>query len=221
MREVDKKLQRMVIETIPEKLKFGQLILCRRCGWCCRTCNPFILAPELDNICRYLNIDVDTFGRKYAKNYQDNSDGIILKNPCPFLDDKNNCIIYPIRPLSCALFPFSATLLVIKPCKKGLEMYNILEKWYEDHGKYDNYSDIKFKLAENIMKDFYFRQFPSIEYMDDNKKQMELEDILKNDEIKAHGITIIPSKEDLKKICKYLKKQTNTPKICQMRISNG
>jgi hypothetical protein len=50
---------------------------------------------------------------------------------------------------------------------------------------------------------------------------MELEDILKNDEIKAHGITIIPSKEDLKKICKYLKKQTNTPKICQMRISNG
>lgn len=205
---IDDKLHKIVIDSIPEKLKFNQLIPCRRCGWCCRMCNPVIITPELETICKSQNLDQNCFIKKYAdKDSQDNPYGISIKCPCPFLDNENNCKIYHIRPLSCALFPFSATLLIVKPCQKGREMYEILEKWYENH-EHDTVK-INDKSIGNIMKDFYSRQFPSIGFIDDSDVPMELSDILKNDEIKAHGLTVVPDKKDLKKICKYLKKRQN------------
>lgn len=203
----DEQLHRACIDTIPEKLKLNWFVPCRRCGTCCKMLNAAFLDIELANVCRYLNIDQNTFREKYAtKDTRDNPDGMKMIAPCPLLDNENNCKIYHIRPLSCALYPFSSTLLTIKPCQKGLEMYKILEKWYNDHD--NNAVTINNKSVGNVMKGFYARQYPHIECIDDTDKPLEIEDILKDDSIKAHGITVIPDKESLKKICKYLKKKS-------------
>lgn len=206
MTEIDRQLHKIVIDTIPEKLKLNGLIPCRRCGWCCRNNNAFLLNSELENICRYTNIDKNVFKEKYViKNRRNDPNEIRIMMPCPFLDDTNNCSIYPIRPLSCALYPFAATLLIIKPCQKGLEMYKILEKWYES--RKDSPVKVNDESIGDVMAGFYSRQFPNIDCIDDTEKPMEIEDILKNDEIKSHGLTVIPDKKGLKRLCRYIKKR--------------
>lgn len=206
--EIDKKIFDAIMDALPEKLKFNMLIPCRRCGWCCKTCNAGILTEELGRICDYLKIDQYSFREKYGTGETKyNPDGVKLKIPCPFLDNNNNCSIYKVRPLSCALYPFSTTLLTIKPCEKGLETYRILEKWYIEHddgkAKVDNTSIIE------IMKGFYDRTktFHDVNCIDDIDQKSEIDKILKDNNIESHGIIIIPDKKSLKKIIKFIKKQ--------------
>lgn len=208
MDETDKKIYDTIVDILPEKLQFSKLVPCRRCGWCCKNCNAGILSEELGQICDYLNIDQYTFRKKYGtKDTKDNPNGVKIKIPCPLLDDQNNCTIYPVRPLSCALYPFLTTLLFIKPCEKGLEMYRILEKWYTDHGGSE--VNVNNKSVGKMMKDFYDRNRPNqkVECIDDINDPMEIDDILKNDDIKSHGIIVIPDKKGLKRMCRYLKRE--------------
>lgn len=210
----DEQLYEACVDTLPEKLKFNQLIPCRRCGICCKTCNAGILTDELGCICEYLKIDQHTFREKYGtKDTKDNPNGVKIIIPCPFLDDDNNCIIYSVRPISCAIYPFSTTLLTIKPCEKGLEMYRILEKWYIEHD--DGTVKVNSKSTGEIMKSFYNRNRSrhNVECIDDIDNPMEIDDIIKDDSIKSHGIIMIPDKKGLKKVCKYLKKKS---KMCEI-----
>lgn len=206
---IDEQLYKACIDTIPEKLKLNQLIPCRRCGWCCKNCNAGILTEELGRICKYLNMDQRTFREKYGtKDTKDNPNGVKIIIPCPFLDNDNNCIIYLIRPISCAIYPFSTTLLTIKPCEKGLEMYRILEKWYIEHD--DGTVKVNSKSIGDTMKSFYYRNrnYHNVEYIDDIDNPMEIDDIIKDDSIKSHGIIVIPDKKGLKKICRHLNKRS-------------
>ncbi len=205
---IDQKIYKAILDITPEKLKFNMLVPCRRCGWCCKNCNAGILTEELGKICEYLNMDQHTFREKYGtEDTKYNPNGVKVITPCPFLDNDNNCIIYPIRPISCAIYPFSTTLLTIKPCEKGLEMYRILEKWYIEHD--DGNVKVNSKSIGKTMKSFYdrTRNLHNIEYIDDIDNPMEIDNILKDDSIKSQGIIVIPDKKGLKKICKYLKKQ--------------
>ena len=206
--ESDLKIYKAIMDSIPEKLRFGALVPCRRCGWCCKSCNAGILTEELDAICKHLKMDEKTFREKYGtEDTKDNPNGVKIITPCPFLDSDNNCSIYQIRPLSCAIYPFSTTLITIKPCKKGLEMYRIMEKWYKEHN--NGKVKINDKSLVNNVKDFYDRhsRYGKVEFIDDVDNPMEIDDILKDDKIESHGIIAIPDKEGLRKICKYLKKQ--------------
>lgn len=203
----DMQIHEACVDTIPEKLKLNQLVPCRRCGICCKMLNAAFLDIELENVCRYLNIDQGAFREKYAtKDTRDNPNGVKIITPCPFLGSENDCKVYHIRPLSCALYPFASTLLTIKPCQKGLDIYQILEKWYRDHN--DDNVIINNRSVGNVMKGFYSRQYHHVECIDDTDEPLEIEDILKDDGIKAYGITVIPDKESLKKICKYIKKKS-------------
>jgi Fe-S-cluster containining protein len=218
---IDKKIYEAIMDALPEKLKFNMLVPCRRCGWCCHNCNAGILSEELVGICKHLNIDQHTFREKYGtKDTKDNPNGVKLIIPCPFLDNDNNCAIYHIRPISCAMYPFSTTLLTIKPCEKGLEMYRILEKWYIEHD--DGTVNVNSKTVGKTMKSFYDRNKDhNVKCIDDIDNPMEIDDIIKDDSIKSHGIIVIPDKKGLKRICKYLKKQIPKTDLSKQIISNN
>ncbi len=206
--KTDRLIYETILDTIPEKLKFNMLVPCRRCGWCCKTCSAGVLSEELGYICKYLNIDQNTFREKYGtKDTKDNPNGVKIITPCPFLSNDNNCNIYEVRPLSCAIYPFSSTLLTIKPCEKGLEMYRILEKWYIDHD--DGTVKVDNKSIGKVMKGFYDRNRNNhdVECIDDINDPIEIDDILKDNNIKSHGIIMIPDKKGLKKICRFIKKK--------------
>lgn len=210
MHKTDQLIYKTIVDILPEKLKFNKLVPCRRCGWCCKNCNAGILTEELGQICEYLNIDQHTFREKYGtKDTRDNPNGVKIITPCPLLDAKNNCTIYPVRPVSCALYPFLTTLLTIKPCEKGLEMYRILETWYMNHDGGE--VKINNESIGNVMKGFYDRNRDNkVECIDDIDNPMEIDDIIKDDSIKSHGIIVIPDKKSLKRICRYIKKQKQT-----------
>lgn len=214
--DTDKIFIDSIIDTIPEKLKLNDLFPCKRCGICCKGSNASMLSEELIPICRNLNIDVDKFRKQYATpETQDNIHGIRLNIPCPFFEDNDKrCKIYPIRPMSCRLYPFVSLMIMVKPCKKGLDIYRVIEDWYG----YKNEKNIKnineennkenLKMLGNLINDFYSRIPAKCKYQYDSKilTDMELEEILLNDEIKHHGITIMPQKDELKKLLKFLKK---------------
>lgn len=201
--ENDKIIMDAVLDTIQEKIKFTKLIPCRRCGWCCKNCNAGLMSEEVENICHYLSIDQNEFREKFAtEDTKDNPNGMKIATPCPFLDKDMNCTIYEVRPLSCVLYPFSTTLLTIKPCEKGLEMYKTIEKWYIDHD--DGSVKVNDMSTGIALKDFYNRNKQKVEFIDDANNPMELDEILKDESIKSHGIITIPDKKGLKKLCKYL-----------------
>lgn len=64
-----------------------------------------------------------------------------------------------------------------------------------------------FNTTVNLINDFYSRIPYKIQCEDKILTDIEIDEILKNDDIKSHGITIMPQKDDLKKLLKFLKKK--------------
>lgn len=207
MKDTDKIFVDSIVETIPEKLKLNDLFPCRRCGICCIDSYPSMLSEELDFICKNLNIDHNTFREQYATPYtKNNVHGIRIKPPCPFFEDNEKiCKIYPIRPISCRLYPFVSLVIMIKPCKKGLDIYNAIENWYKY--KNEKIDEGELSTTVNLINDFYSRIPYKVQCEDKILTDIEIDEILKNDDIKSHGITIMPQKDDLKKLLKFLKKK--------------
>lgn len=203
-----------IVNTIPEKLKLNDIFPCRRCGICCKQSNASFLTEELEYICKNLKLDPKEFKEKYAITDKDNPHGIKISYPCPFFEEKENkCSIYSMRPMSCRLYPFASLVVTIKPCKKGLDIYNAIENWY----KYKNEKNKNEKIDESelsknvkLINDFYSRaQLNKISVDDKILTDGELEEILKNEDVKFHGITMMPKKDDLRKLIKFLHKKRN------------
>lgn len=206
------KLTQYLLEVMPEKLKLNEITNCRRCGWCCKDTTPRLLPEEIDLMYLSLNIDKQKFIENYTnQKWFEEKKEYALKTPCPFLnkdeDNVHSCKIYPFRPFVCRFFPFGGVLIVVKPCQKGKDTYDILWKWYEDHKEEKdvfNYSETESMNNTN------------------NSKMLSIKDIIREkhsgrkfiDELdypndaKSHSeIILFTDKNDFKRIVKYLKKR--------------
>jgi hypothetical protein len=83
---------------------------CTKCGKCCYgPGNVYFSQKDCINIKKYLKLNEDQWNQLAQRIFHKNQNGIYIHktyNKCYFLDDKNRCRIYPIRPLQCRTFPF-------------------------------------------------------------------------------------------------------------------
>jgi len=201
------KLSQYLLEVMPEKVKLNELVPCRRCGWCCIDTTPRLLPGEIDLMCQRLNIGQDKFIEKYINaEWFDKKKEYALKSPCPFLnkddEDEYKCKIYPFRPFVCGMFPFGGIMIVVEPCQKGKDTYNILWKWYEDHK--DEKEVLNYKEKEsmnNSLKDIIKEKHPGRKF---------IEELDNPNDAKSHSeIVLFTDNDDFKRIRKYLKKNKN------------
>ncbi len=83
---------------------------CTRCGKCCYgPGNVYFSKKELENIKKYLKFKDTDWKIFQSKIIHKEKNGLYIHkthNKCIFLNDKNQCQIYPVRPLQCRTFPF-------------------------------------------------------------------------------------------------------------------
>ena len=84
---------------------------CTECGACCHGDHDSYIETnkvELDAIREYLGLSFANFFRTYTLRYTDGTYGIRIKDNgrCSFLDQQNQCKIYPVRPTQCKTYPF-------------------------------------------------------------------------------------------------------------------
>ncbi len=80
---------------------------CTRCGDCCRGAPGYVwVSPrEVERIARFLGLEAATFRRQFVRkvgsrlSLKEGEDG-----DCVFYQE--GCLIYPVRPTQCAIFPF-------------------------------------------------------------------------------------------------------------------
>ena len=115
-----KKLDKIVPEDMPtlvqeEDVAVWQDVSCLACANCCKTMTPTYTAKDLKRISAHFNMTPKEFKEKWL--YKDESgDWMNVSTPCQFLDEKNMCTIYEIRPEDCAEFPHHN--------KKPFDQYN-------------------------------------------------------------------------------------------------
>lgn len=104
-----KKLDKVVPEDLPklvaeEEANAWQKVGCLECANCCKTMTPTYTKEDVRRISAHFNMTPKEFKSKWL--YKDETgDWMNTSTPCQFLDDKNMCTIYAIRPVDCAEFP--------------------------------------------------------------------------------------------------------------------
>jgi uncharacterized protein len=80
---------------------------CLSCANCCKTMTPTFTPADMKRISAHFGQTVDEFKEKWLrKEKKKDGDWMNKKEPCQFLDTKDNkCSIYEIRPADCAGFP--------------------------------------------------------------------------------------------------------------------
>lgn len=87
---------------------------CGKCpGFCCTYPQTPVTRQDLRRIARYLDIDVETAGRRFTKNSPDPGERVLkhrsdnaFLTACHFLDsDTRSCRIYEARPAVCREYP--------------------------------------------------------------------------------------------------------------------
>jgi Fe-S-cluster containining protein len=107
------------------KLKILKHVTCKRCGFCCKSCNAMLSKQDIGLLCRYLECN---FEELYEKYMDKNARTPYLKLPCPFLNKDNECDVYPVRPKPCREFPFNEFTAIVDPCPLGKEIRCIVEE---------------------------------------------------------------------------------------------
>jgi Fe-S-cluster containining protein len=79
--------------------------VCHGCGKCCRKWTwPLEIPPgSVPDIARHLNRPLEAIERELDKFYATISMGEPVD--CPFIDDRNECLVYPLRPKCCRRYP--------------------------------------------------------------------------------------------------------------------
>lgn len=79
---------------------------CLTCANCCKTMSPTYTAADIKRISAHFKMTVPEFKKKYLYKDKIEGDWMNVKQPCQFLDIKDNkCSIYEIRPTDCSGFP--------------------------------------------------------------------------------------------------------------------
>lgn len=83
---------------------------CNRCNKCCSCSGTVYFSQEdLENITAFLKIDREEKSFLKRRLFRDFNNGYYAYNSskaCYFLDEKQGCRIYPVRPLQCRTYPF-------------------------------------------------------------------------------------------------------------------
>lgn len=77
---------------------------CLSCANCCKTTSPIFYQRDIERAAKALRLKPGDFIQQYLFMDED-GDFVLLKAPCPFLDDKNYCSIYDDRPAACREYP--------------------------------------------------------------------------------------------------------------------
>jgi hypothetical protein len=106
------------------------MIRCKRCGECCRYCNPITVdEEECRAIAGHLGMSDRVFKGKYIDVLQgtekDESIEVYLairkgrEMHCPFYEAKKGCSIYEVRPAACRVFPYLHRDVVEESARNG------------------------------------------------------------------------------------------------------
>ena len=115
-----KKLDKIVPHDLPKVVKevdktVWEDVHCLECANCCKTMTPTYTKKDIGRISAHFNMTPKDFKAKWL--YKDETgDWMNTATPCQFLDEKNMCTIYEIRPEDCAGFPHHK--------KKPFNLYN-------------------------------------------------------------------------------------------------
>ena len=77
---------------------------CLNCANCCKTTGPLFTSADIERISKHLKQKPQQFIDQYLRIDED-KDYVLQSVPCTFLDDKNSCSIYEVRPKACREFP--------------------------------------------------------------------------------------------------------------------
>ncbi len=79
---------------------------CTRCGACCRTSNPIdFTKEELRAVAKRLGTSYKRLKRKLRATPRGDGRIMVPGKPCPFLEGRNHCTIYDLRPIVCRCYP--------------------------------------------------------------------------------------------------------------------
>ena len=104
---------------------------CRNCGHCCKVKSnddDAILLSKTD--VERLSIELNLTKRQFKDKYTFARKGKrYLPKPCVFINDKNLCTVYNIRPRVCEMYPFNRDMS--KYLEKDGNLVFQCEKWGE------------------------------------------------------------------------------------------
>jgi len=136
---------------------------------CCKINLPVLLDFDIPRIAKFLHMSEEQFFKKYVHEYEIKGiDSRLERNfvlneiPCPFLDNRNKCSIYPVRPFSCRFYPFQPalnelTLEGIDLCPTVTLM--VSEVWEYTNLVYKNLPKGTLEKVQNEVKEYYdFRE---------------------------------------------------------------
>ena len=113
-----------------ELRKYDALIpfVCHRCGACCHNFVPQIWAEDLPKIARYLKRPREKTKIQHEECYRKK----FTTKPvdCSFLSEKNQCMIYPLRPEGCRLYPFTDFGACGVDCPGHKEFYRVVDAFF-------------------------------------------------------------------------------------------
>jgi len=79
---------------------------CLSCANCCKTMTPTFTGTDIRRISAHLGMGPAEFKSKWLHFEEKDKDWVNNKQPCQFLNLKDNkCSVYAVRPSSCAGFP--------------------------------------------------------------------------------------------------------------------
>jgi uncharacterized protein len=107
LRKFDKKF---IPNMLPAQLDFDkevwQEVDCLSCANCCKTMTPTFTKSDQIRIAAHLGISKKELYEQYLMVDEDNGDIVNKKQPCQWLNLKDNkCSIYAVRPTDCSEFP--------------------------------------------------------------------------------------------------------------------
>lgn len=150
----------------PLKLKILKNVVCKRCGFCCKSCNAMLSKQDIELLCKYLQCDYEEFYEKYMDK---NTRAPYLKLPCPFLGEDNECDVYPARPKVCREFPFNEYTVVVDPCPLGNDIRSLVE---EIEGPVTEINDDAQKAAN--ISDEIFGHMVNMENVEDTGRHLRM-----------------------------------------------
>ena len=112
---------------------------CLSCGNCCKKMTPTFSTTDIKRISAHFEMTPDAFKDKWLKFEKKDGDWQNKKQPCQFLNLKDNkCSIYIVRPGSCAGFPHLTK-------KKMVEYIHV-------HQQNVEYCPATYKMVEKMME---------------------------------------------------------------------
>lgn len=112
---------------------------CLSCANCCKTMTPTFSNTDIRRISAHLEMTPDEFKTKWLHYDKKDEDWVNNKQPCQFLNLKDNkCSIYVVRPSSCSGFPHITK-------KKATDYIHV-------HQQNVEYCPATYKMVEHMME---------------------------------------------------------------------